>query len=87
MNRALSQEELQRYNRGGYLVIHDAVPQARLREVIVETERMLGVAYTITSGTPMLDVDPAHTSQQPRVRGIKSQHEHSDFSTPLWPSH
>ena len=79
MNRTLSPQELQRYDRDGYLVIHDAVPQARLRAVIAETERMLDLAYTITSGTPMLDVDPAHTPQQPRVRRIKSQHEHSDF--------
>lgn len=27
----------------------------------------------------MLDVDPAHTPENPRVRRIKSQHEHSDF--------
>ena len=40
MTRTLSQEELDRYDRDGYLVIHDAVPPARLREVIAETERM-----------------------------------------------
>jgi phytanoyl-CoA hydroxylase len=79
MNRTLTQEELQRYERDGYLVIQDVVPQARLKEVIAETERMCEVAYTIATGTPMLDVDPAHTPQQPRVRRIKSQHEHSDF--------
>jgi phytanoyl-CoA hydroxylase len=79
MNRTLTQEELERYDRDGYLVIEDAVPAARLAEVIAETERMYNVAYTITDGTSMLDVDPAHTPEIPRVRRIKSQHEHSDF--------
>lgn len=79
MNRTLSQEELEQYNRDGYVVIHDAVPQSRLREVIAETERMYNVAYSITEGTAMLDVDPAHTPEHPRVRRIKSQHEHSEF--------
>ncbi|MFT5445725.1 MAG: phytanoyl-CoA hydroxylase [Gammaproteobacteria bacterium] len=79
MNRTLSQEELDRYDRDGYLVIHDAVPPSRLREVVAETERMHNVAYTLTQGTAMLDVDPTHTPQKPRVRRIKSQHEHSDF--------
>lgn len=79
MTRTLTEEELERYDRQGYLVLHDVVPHARLREVIAEAERMHDVAYTIAAGTPMLDVDPAHTPQQPRVRRIKSQHEHSEF--------
>lgn len=79
MNRTLTQEEIDRYHRDGYLVIHDAVPQQRLREVIAETEAMVDVARTITSGTPMLDVDPTHTPEKPRLRRIKSQHEHSAF--------
>ncbi len=79
MTRTLTQEEVDRYNRDGYLVIENAVPQARLQEVIAETERMCDVAYTITSGTAMLDVDPSHTPEKPRIRRIKSHHEHSDF--------
>jgi ectoine hydroxylase-related dioxygenase (phytanoyl-CoA dioxygenase family) len=79
MTRTLTRQELDRYDRDGYLVIHGAVPQKRLAGVIAETERMLDVAYTIASGTAMLDVDPAHKPEAPRVRRIKSQHEHSDF--------
>ncbi len=79
MIRALTQEELDRYDRDGYLVIHDLVPQKRLLEVIAETERMTDIAYTIAAGTAMLDVDPAHTPENPRVRRIKSQHDNSEF--------
>ena len=79
MTRTLTRQELDRYARDGYLVIQDAVPKKRLAEVIAETERMLETAYTIASGTAMLDVDPAHKPEKPRVRRIKSQHDHSDF--------
>jgi phytanoyl-CoA hydroxylase len=79
MTRTLTQEELDRYDQQGYLVITDAVPPKRLAEVIAETERMHDVAHTIETGTSMLDVDSAHTPEYPRVRRIKSQHEHSEF--------
>ena len=79
MSRTLTQQELDRYERDGYLVITDEVPQDRLSAVIAETERMCAVAETVTAGTGMLDVDPSHTPEIPKVRRIKSQHEHSDF--------
>ncbi len=79
MTRVLTQGELDRYDRDGYLVVEDAVPPARLAAVVAETERMCDVARTITTGTAMLDVDPAHTPEKPRIRRIKSQHDHSEF--------
>ncbi|MDD9926619.1 MAG: phytanoyl-CoA dioxygenase family protein, partial [Rhodospirillaceae bacterium] len=79
MTRTLTQEELDRYDRDGYLVITDAVPQDRLQAVIEETERMCAEAFKVTAGTDMLDLDPSHTPDKPRIRRIKSHHEHSDF--------
>ncbi len=79
MTRTLTQEELDRYDREGYLVIPDAVTQDRLKKIIAETERLCDVAYTVTAGTDMLDLDPSHTPETPRIRRIKSHHEHSDL--------
>ena len=79
MTRTLTQDELDRYEREGYLVLHDVVPRERLREVVAETERMCAEAYKVTAGTDMRDLDPAHTPEHPRIRRIKSHHEHSDF--------
>jgi phytanoyl-CoA hydroxylase len=79
MTRKLTPEELETYDRDGYLVIHDAVPAATLQAIIDECERMHSVAYTVAGGTAMLDVDPAHTPEKPRVRRIKSPFLHSDF--------
>ena len=79
MSRTLTEQELRHYDEQGYVVIHDAVPGDRLQAVIEETERMLSVAPTLTKGTPMLDLDPSHSPEHPRVRRIKSQHQHSEF--------
>ena len=79
MPKTLTQEQLDQYNEQGYLVIPNAVPRERLDEVIAETERMTDVASTITEPIDMLDLDPSHTPEKPRVRRIKSQHLHSEF--------
>ena len=79
MPRSLTSQELARYETDGYLVLEDAVPADRLAEVIAETERMLAVASSLTEPTDALDLDPAHTPEHPRVRRIKSQHQHSEF--------
>ncbi len=79
MSRTLTQDELDFYDEQGYLVIPDAIPADLLAKVIAETERMTAVARTITEATPMLDLDPTHTPENPRVRRIKSHHLHSDF--------
>jgi len=79
MPRTLTQDELDFYDEHGYLVLTDVVPADRLKAVIDETERMCAVASTITEAIPMLDLDPSHTPEKPRIRRIKSQHEHSEF--------
>jgi ectoine hydroxylase-related dioxygenase (phytanoyl-CoA dioxygenase family) len=79
MPRTLTQEEVDRYYEQGYLVLHDAIPQDILDAAVAETERMVAVASTITEAIPMLDLDPSHTPENPRVRRIKSPHEHSEY--------
>ena len=70
MTRTLTQEELDRYDRDGYLVITDAVPQDHLQAVIGETERMCAEAYKVTAGNDMLDLDPSHTPKKPRIPDV-----------------
>lgn len=82
MTRKLTDEQVERYYEQGYLVLEGALPAAKLAEVIAETERMVSAASQI-SGTEdpsgALDLDPSHTPETPRVRRIKSQHQHSAF--------
>ena len=79
MPRTLTQQELAQYDEHGYVVIRDAIPADILRRSIAETERMVAVASTLTEAIPMLDLDPSHTPEKPRVRRIKSPHEHSEY--------
>jgi len=79
MTRKLTDQEIERYNEDGYLVIQDVVPADRLKAVIAETERMLEMAPTLTESNGVLDLDPAHTPDNPRVRRIFSPHSNSEF--------
>ena len=79
MPRTLTQEEVDRYYEQGYLVLHDVIPQEILDAARAETDRMVAVASTLTEAIPMLDLDPSHTPEKPRVRRIKSPHEHSEY--------
>jgi len=79
MPRTLTQVEIDFYNEQGYLVLHDVVPQEILRASIAETERLVAVSSTLTGPISMLDLDPSHAPEMPRVRRIKSPHEHSEY--------
>ena len=79
MARTLTQGEIDTYHDQGYLVLPDVVPTEILNASIAETARLVAVARTLTEPTPMLDLDPSHTPEKPRVRRIKSPHEHSEF--------
>jgi ectoine hydroxylase-related dioxygenase (phytanoyl-CoA dioxygenase family) len=78
MPRTLTQDEIDFYNEQGYLVLKDVIPADVLNAASEETERMVSVAKTLTEAIPMLDLDPSHTPEKPRVRRIKSPHEHSE---------
>jgi ectoine hydroxylase-related dioxygenase (phytanoyl-CoA dioxygenase family) len=79
MGRTLTQDEIDFYDEQGYLVLRDVVPNEVLQASVAETERLVAVASTLTEPTPMLDLDPNHTPKKPRVRRIKSPHEHSEY--------
>ena len=79
MASPLTQDQIDFYRSQGYLVIPDAVQKPRLDEIVAETERMLDGAATLTEGNEVLDLDPSHTPEAPRVRRIKSPHQNSEF--------
>lgn len=79
MRSKLTDQELKQYREQGYVVLHDVVPKERLAAVIDETERMVDGARSISEPTAALDLDPAHTPAHPRLRRIKSPHQHSAF--------
>ncbi len=78
MGRTLTNDEIALYYEQGYLVLQDVVPEEVVRDAVAETERMVDVARTLTEAIPMLDLDSSHTPEAPRVRRIKSPHEHSE---------
>lgn len=68
---ALTARQLEQYRTDGYVVVHDGVGQATLRELQQVTDELVASAKGKTDHTAALDLDPSHTPTNPRVRRIK----------------
>ena len=70
----LATEQIDMYRTQGYLVIEDALRPQKLAELREVTERIVSGAHGLTTHSDVLDLEPSHTPQQPRVRRIKKPH-------------
>ena len=70
----LTRDEVERYRREGYVVVEDLIAAEALAELRRVTEEIVATAHGVTSHTNVLDLEPSHTPERPRVRRIKSPH-------------
>ena len=70
----LTRDQVERYRREGYVVVEDLVAAETLAELRRVTEEIVATAHGVTSHTNVLDLEPSHTPERPRVRRIKSPH-------------
>ena len=70
----LTRDQVERYRREGYVVVEDLVAAETLAELRRVTEEIVATAHGVTSHTDVLDLEPSHTPERPRVRRIKSPH-------------
>ena len=70
----LTRDQAERYRREGYVVVEDLVAAETLAELRRVTEEIVATAHGVTSHTNVLDLEPSHTPERPRVRRIKSPH-------------
>ena len=70
----LTRDQVERYRREGYVVVEDLVAAEALAELRRVTEEIIATAHGVTSHTNVLDLEPSHTPERPRVRRIKSPH-------------
>ena len=70
----LTSEQIDEYRTQGYLVIEDALSPKTLAELRAVTERIVAGAAGLTTHSDVLDLEPSHTPEQPRVRRIKKPH-------------
>ncbi len=79
MPRVLTQEECDRFDRGGYLVLKDAVSAAQLTamrsqfDAWVEESRGHASDYGETvNGKPRFDLEEGHSAEHPRLRRVNA---------------
>ncbi|MBM2577834.1 phytanoyl-CoA dioxygenase family protein [Jannaschia sp. Os4] len=78
MTEVLTQEQVARYRRDGYLILERRLDAGTLAALHAEIERYTAKARGLTEGTDELDLEDSHTPDDPRVRRIKLPHTHSE---------
>jgi phytanoyl-CoA hydroxylase len=67
------------YQSAGYVLLPDLLPDATLARLRAVTDAIVATAATATEHTEILDLEPGHTQEAPRVRRIKRPHLAHDF--------
>ena len=70
----LTRDEVARYRREGYLVVEGLIAPETLAELRRVTDEIVATARGVTRHTKVLDLEPSHTPERPRVRRLKSPH-------------
>lgn len=72
----LRPEDRERYERDGYLLLPSLVDDGWLAELRAAAERFVEASREITESTRMIDVEPDHTPDEPRLRRLVSPLDH-----------
>ena len=74
----ISDEDVQRYHRDGYLVVPDVLSAQDIDDLRHVTDDLVEQSRQATAHTGVFDLEPGHSAAQPRVRRIKSPHLQHD---------
>lgn len=76
-SECLSPQQVEFYQRNGYLVLEARIPEPIIAECHQELERFFEMARGITHSDGRLDLEASHTMHCPRVRRVKLPHTQS----------
>ena len=74
MRTMLTREQIEHYRREGYVVVERLLEPDTLAELRRVTDEVVASAHGLADHTRVLDLEPSHTPERPRVRRIKSPH-------------
>ena len=74
----ISDEDVQRYHRDGYLVVPDVLSAQDIEDLRQATDGFVEQSRQATAHTAVFDLEPGHSPADPRVRRIKSPHLQHD---------
>lgn len=80
---ALTAEQVEFYEREGYLVLENRVPMSIIEDIRAEIARFEDEARGMTASNHRIDLEDSHKPDAPRVRRIKFPHEISDVMRDL----
>lgn len=79
----LTDEQIEFYNREGYLVLENRVPMSIIEGIRDEIARFHEEARGMTASNDRLDLEDSHTPEEPRLRRIKFPHQISEIMRDL----
>ena len=74
--KVLTSDQVEAYHERGYLLIEGAVSDTWLKRLQAASDEFVDESRSLTASTKKLDLDPAHTAQDPRLRRLTSPVEH-----------
>lgn len=72
----LSQDQIDRYHRDGFLVVPDVISPAQVAGLRAATDALVAGAARVSAHDELYDLEPGHTPQAPQVRRLKSPDRH-----------
>ena len=71
---ALTPEQVEAYDRDGYIVLEGRVPPDVIAACHAEIARLRDDARSLTAHTDAIDLEDTHTPENPRIRRVKLPH-------------
>ena len=80
MAKILTQDQIDQYNRDGYIAVREVYTPAEVRELQEVTDEMTQKSGEFSGHTEVFDVDikAGHSKETPKLRRIKNPHLHHD---------
>ena len=83
MSEVLTQDQIDFYNKKGYLIVENQIPDDVIANIRTEITRFEEEARGLTVSNDRLDLEDSHTPEAPRIRRIKLPHTISDVARDL----
>ena len=74
----LSQAQIEAYKRDGFIVVENVFAPSEVAELRRVTDEFVEKARFVREHDKVYDLEPSHSSQDPRVRRIKTPHLHHE---------
>ena len=80
MAKVLTREQVDQYNRDGYLIAREVYTPAQIRELQEVTDEFIDKSREFSEHTDIFDIDlkAGHSKETPKLRRIKNPHLHHD---------